>query len=264
MAHARCRPRARQLDMDYVCAKDTDQPPLYHDDTLMQPTVPGRASFVQRKAASVLYMLERTVGQLLMRDVLRRLVARAFESRRLALSTKLFLRIARKVTGRGPEIVLLAQQFVYRPGCPKFRARLDYSRKKDFVVLYFEQTCTHPGILPYVGPLTIRVHETTGACDHIVNIVDATHMCVPPRGPAAPPRLRDVLTSVVLERFFEARGRLRFEFPYKSKQKKLRQHRTILDPDTYNELRTLAVRPANEAPRVRPAAPSPPPPPGLI
>lgn len=138
------------------------------------------------------------------------------------------------------EVAALADTYIYSAGCPIFKAKADYNKKRDFVVIRFSQSNTRKGAPPVVGALTFRVHETTGSFDHVVNITGTEHMCADTAARCAitPP----VRTHVGgRPRGLGCRA-ARFEFAYNSKQKKLRHRRALLDPDVNHEFRDLVVR----------------------
>ena len=87
-------------------------------------------------------------------------------------------RLQRQLSKRDKEVVLLADQYIFRPGCPILTARVDYNKKRDFVVLRLSQSSSDRSASLYKGSVTVRVHETSGSFDHVVNITEASHVYV--------------------------------------------------------------------------------------
>lgn len=116
----------------------------------------------------------------------------------------------------------MADQFIFKSGCPIFNINYHYNRKRNMVEIKLQQSSTrahedviHPDgtvvnrVPAYMGTLTLRVHETENTYDHVLSIDDYAH---------------------------------EFEFIYKSKAKRLRKPYAINHEETIYDLRPFAVR----------------------
>ncbi len=89
------------------------------------------------------------------------------------LSTVLFLKLARKLSGK-LEIKEFADQWIYRSGSPILSVRYTFNRKKMVIEVIIKQRSSNEGMVganpKFTGPITIRVQEPAGTFDTEVRL----------------------------------------------------------------------------------------------
>lgn len=177
---------------------DVGRPPLYNH-ALPSPIDLDDLEFIELKAPLVLWMLDKRMckggGSLGLSRVIPKIMVAAMSGELIqnALSTHWFLKSCRKISG--VDLKSFADQWIYHSGCPKFKFRYVFNRKKMVVEITMTQENTNTisgkessvinGIQIDAGPslskemvtplftgnLTARIHEADGTpYEHILDI----------------------------------------------------------------------------------------------
>ncbi|RUS23026.1 hypothetical protein BC937DRAFT_93382, partial [Endogone sp. FLAS-F59071] len=185
-------------DIARCCAMDVGRPPLYNH-ALPSPIDLDDLEFIELKAPLVLWMLDKRMckggGSLGLSRVIPKIMVAAMSGELIqnALSTHWFIKSCRKISG--VELKSFADQWIYHSGCPKFKFRYVFNRKKMVVEITMTQENTNTiggkegsvvnGIPIDAGPslsnemvtplftgnLTARIHEADGTpYEHILDI----------------------------------------------------------------------------------------------
>lgn len=132
-------------DMQRVLEWDVGSMPPICQPQVLDPPDAAILPFVNLKAPLVLYILDRKLGKsgtsLGLSRVLPKLFLSAIsgELQNNALSTHMFLRICRKVSG--VDLRTFAEQWIYGSGCPSFGFSASFNRKKMAVEITMRQEC---------------------------------------------------------------------------------------------------------------------------
>lgn len=128
--------------------------------------------WLRAKGRVVLAMLERRLERSNLQRVFMHLWSEACEGRLPggALTTRAFLRSAKKMTGRDPGT--FAEQWIYGTGAPVFNCSFVYNRKRSTLEVELKQTTIGQPSKRWTGSLLIRVHEQEGVFDHSVHVDD--------------------------------------------------------------------------------------------
>ena len=153
---------------DYTALYDNVQP-LYYSNYGHPFDVIGNKIF-KKKAALVMYAIERRVGPDSFRKVLSSLVSPSYDSDLdKNLSTKKFLKIIRKVTGN--DLRPFAERWIYGKGCPNLSCGFVFNKRKHIIEFALKQN--KKPLIP--GSVYVRVNELEGTYDHIVNFDEEIH-----------------------------------------------------------------------------------------
>ena len=144
---------------------------------------PPDISFINLKAPLVLHILDRHMAKAGTSLGLSRILPRLFlaalsdELPGNLLSTQFFFKTCRKVSGI--DLQTFQDQWVFGSGCPHFRLRTNFIRKKFTVELHVNEVIPAEASTKrptpfFDGSLTVRIHEADGApFEHVVDIKSA-------------------------------------------------------------------------------------------
>ncbi|KZT04071.1 zincin [Laetiporus sulphureus 93-53] len=158
---------------------------------LFEPPDPVTLAFINLKSPLILHILDRHLGKSGTSLELSRVLLKVFlsaisgELPNNTLSTHLFLRTCRKVSGIDPHS--FAEQWIYGSGCPMFGFSATFNCKKMVVEISMHQEApafkVHENnevtkvlmkpaaVLFFEGQMTIHIHEADGMpYEHILNI----------------------------------------------------------------------------------------------
>ena len=130
-------------DMDRVVSMDTGNMPPLCAQASSEPPDPTVLAFINVKAPIVLYILDRRLGKSGTALGLSRVLPKVFltaisgEMANNAVSTHSFLRTCRKVSG--VDIRSFSDQWIFGSGCPNFKFRATFNKKKMAVELNMAQ-----------------------------------------------------------------------------------------------------------------------------
>ena len=132
-------------DMQRVLEWDVGSMPPICQPQSLEPPDAAILPFINLKSPLVLYILDRKLGKsgtsLGLSRVLPKLFLSAIsgELQNNSLSTHMFLRICRKVSG--VDVRTFAEQWIYGSGCPSFGFSASFNRKKMAVEITMRQEC---------------------------------------------------------------------------------------------------------------------------
>ncbi|KAF7307415.1 Transcription initiation factor TFIID subunit 2 [Mycena indigotica] len=174
-------------DMQRVVERDNGTVPPLCQPTRLEPPDASELPFMNLKAPLVLHCLDRKLGKsgtsLGLSRVLPKIFLSALTGDMTTLSTQVFLRTCRKVSG--VDLRTFADQWIYGSGCPTFFFAASFNRKKMAVEITMRQDCPayrfHEGneymmalnkpIQTFEGQMTVRIHEADGTpYEHVLDI----------------------------------------------------------------------------------------------
>ncbi|KAJ7750340.1 hypothetical protein B0H16DRAFT_1550372 [Mycena metata] len=174
-------------DMQRVVEWDRGLMPPICQPTRLEPPDASEMPFINLKAPLVLHILDRKLGKsgtsLGLSRVLPKIFLSALTGDSNTISTHMFLRTCRKVSGVDPRT--FADQWIYGSGCPMFAFSASFNRKKMAVEITMRQDCPAHNVLkdnehamammkpvPYFeGQMTVRIHEADGTpYEHVLDI----------------------------------------------------------------------------------------------
>ncbi|KAJ6601377.1 hypothetical protein DFH09DRAFT_1490642 [Mycena vulgaris] len=174
-------------DMQRVVERDTGLMPPICQPTRLEPPDAAELPFINLKAPLVLHILDRKLGKsgtsLGLSRVLPKIFLSALSGENNTISTHMFLRTCRKVSGVDPRT--FADQWIYGSGCPMFGFSASFNRKKMAVEITMRQTCPAYSLLEgnehsmalmkpvpfFEGQMTVRIHEADGTpYEHVLDI----------------------------------------------------------------------------------------------
>ncbi|KAJ7150184.1 hypothetical protein C8R46DRAFT_1008308 [Mycena filopes] len=174
-------------DMERVVERDRGAMPPICQPTRLEPPDAAEIPFINLKAPLVLHILDRKLGKsgtsLGLSRVLPKIFLSALTGDNNTISTHMFLRTCRKVSGVDPRT--FADQWIYGSGCPAFHFTASFNRKKMAVEIVMKQDCEAHATLasnehlmalmkpvPYFeGQMTVRIHEADGTpYEHVLDI----------------------------------------------------------------------------------------------
>lgn len=166
-------------DMDFVCATDTDQPPISDAEFPSHLDRELRRVFVKRKGRLVLHMLEKSLGADALDGAIRRIFQTENDTGIVDVTFSQLLKLLKRNTVKDKEVKNLTDHYVYQSGCPIITCEYAYSRKRNVVELRLGQTSTCAATSSdsprFATPVTLRVHETENSYEHIYTIEDVSH-----------------------------------------------------------------------------------------
>ncbi|KAK7013851.1 hypothetical protein R3P38DRAFT_3362753 [Favolaschia claudopus] len=173
--------------MQRVVERDNDLMPPICQPTRLEPPDAAEMAFINLKAPLVLHILDRKLGKSGMSLGLSRVLPKIFLSALTGdnntISTHMFLRTCRKVSGVDPRT--FAEQWIYGCGCPVFEFSASFNRKKMAVEITLRQECPAYKMLEgndhamalqkpvrlFEGQMTVRIHEADGTpYEHVLGI----------------------------------------------------------------------------------------------
>lgn len=175
-------------DLDRLCAWDIGMPPLYEAGAFEPPDA-ATLPFVNLKAPLVLHILDRRLRKMGASVGLGRVIPKVFlqamtgEMTNNMLSTQLFLRTCRKVSGA--DLRLFTEHWIRGSGCPRFICSANFNRKKLLIEMNIRQevpaaqfAAARPGdalaanaVPLFEGQMTVRIHEADGTpYEHVLEI----------------------------------------------------------------------------------------------
>ncbi|RUP51965.1 LOW QUALITY PROTEIN: hypothetical protein BC936DRAFT_144128 [Jimgerdemannia flammicorona] len=181
-------------DISRCCAMDVGRPPLYNHS--LPPIDPDDLEFMELKAPLVLWMLDKRMrkggGTLGLSRVIPKIMVAQMSGELVhnALSTHWLFKLCRKISG--VELKSFIDQWIYHSGCPKFKFRYVFNRKKMVVEITMTQENTNAASgheysdvigMPadetatplFTGNLTARIHEADGTpYEHILDIQEVS------------------------------------------------------------------------------------------
>ncbi|KAF7302980.1 Transcription initiation factor TFIID subunit 2 [Mycena kentingensis (nom. inval.)] len=174
-------------DMERVLERDTGLCPPLCQPTRLEPPDASEIPFMNLKAPLVLHSLDRKLGKsgtsLGLSRVLPKIFLSALTGDMNTISTQMFLRTCRKVTG--VDVRLFAEQWIYGSGCPVFQFAASFNRKKMAVEISMRQECAaykynegneymmavYKPVQVFEGQMTVRIHEADGTpYEHVLDI----------------------------------------------------------------------------------------------
>ncbi|KAJ7508635.1 hypothetical protein B0H11DRAFT_37054 [Mycena galericulata] len=174
-------------DMQRVVERDTGLMPPICQPTRLEPPDAAELPFINLKAPLVLHILDRKLGKsgtsLGLSRVLPKIFLSALTGENNTISTHMFLRTCRKVSGVDPRT--FADQWIYGSGCPAFGFSASFNRKKMAVEITMRQECPAFKMLEgndhsmallkpvpsFEGQMTVRIHEADGTpYEHVLDI----------------------------------------------------------------------------------------------
>ncbi|KAJ7292844.1 hypothetical protein C8J57DRAFT_1444279 [Mycena rebaudengoi] len=176
-------------DMQRVVERDTGLMPPICQPTRLEPPDASEIPFINLKAPLVLHILDRKLGKsgtsLGLSRVLPKIFLSALTGENNTISTHMFLRTCRKVSGVDPRT--FADQWIYGSGCPAFGFSASFNRKKMAVEITMRQECPAYKALEgkgnehsmallkpvpfFEGQMTVRIHEADGTpYEHVLDI----------------------------------------------------------------------------------------------
>ncbi|KAJ6623113.1 hypothetical protein B0H10DRAFT_2011228 [Mycena sp. CBHHK59/15] len=174
-------------DMQRVVERDTGLMPPICQPTRLEPPDYSEIPFINLKAPLVLHILDRKLGKsgtsLGLSRVLPKIFLSALTGENNTISTHMFLRTCRKVSGVDPRT--FADQWIYGSGCPAFGFSASFNRKKMAVEITMRQECPAYKALEgnehsmallkpvpfFEGQMTVRIHEADGTpYEHVLDI----------------------------------------------------------------------------------------------
>ncbi|KAJ6520284.1 hypothetical protein C8R45DRAFT_55863 [Mycena sanguinolenta] len=174
-------------DMQRVVERDTGLMPPICQPTRLEPPEASEIAFINLKAPLVLHILDRKLGKsgtsLGLSRVLPKIFLSALTGENNTISTHMFLRTCRKVSGVDPRT--FAEQWIYGCGCPTFAFSAAFNRKKMAVEFTMRQDCPaykmNEGnensmammkpVRCFEGQMTVRIHEADGTpYEHVLDI----------------------------------------------------------------------------------------------
>ncbi|KAJ7611016.1 hypothetical protein FB45DRAFT_329816 [Roridomyces roridus] len=172
-------------DMQRVAERDRGLMPPICQPTKLEP--PDELPFINLKAPLVLHILDRKLGKsgtsLGLSRVLPKIFLSALTGESNTISTHMFLRTCRKVSGVDPRT--FADQWIYGSGCPSFGFSASFNRKKMAVEITMRQDCPaytalekiehtmvlYKPVACFEGQMTVRIHEADGTpYEHVLDI----------------------------------------------------------------------------------------------
>ncbi|KAJ7086593.1 hypothetical protein C8R43DRAFT_939447 [Mycena crocata] len=174
-------------DMQRVVERDTGLMPPICQPTRLEPPDASELPFINLKAPLVLHILDRKLGKsgtsLGLSRVLPKIFLSALTGENNTISTHMFLRTCRKVSGVDPRT--FADQWIYGSGCPSFGFSASFNRKKMAVEITMRQDCPAYQMIEgnehsmallkpvpcFEGQMTVRIHEADGTpYEHVLDI----------------------------------------------------------------------------------------------
>ncbi|KAJ7070580.1 hypothetical protein C8F01DRAFT_1106921 [Mycena amicta] len=174
-------------DMQRVVERDNGTVPPLCQPTRLEPPDASEIPFMNLKAPLVLHCLDRKLGKsgtsLGLSRVLPKIFLSALTGDMTTISTQMFLRTCRKVTG--VDLRTFAEQWIYGSGCPSFFFNASFNRKKMAVEITMRQECPAHRFLDgndymmallkpvpvFEGQMTVRIHEADGTpYEHVLDI----------------------------------------------------------------------------------------------
>ncbi|KAK7063812.1 transcription initiation factor TFIID subunit 2 [Favolaschia claudopus] len=174
-------------DMQRVVERDNGLMPPICQPTRLEPPDAAEMAFINLKAPLVLHILDRKLGKsgtsLGLSRVLPKIFLSALTGDNNTISTHMFLRTCRKVSGVDPRT--FAEQWIYGCGCPVFGFSASFNRKKMAVEITMRQECPAYKMLEgndhamalqkpvrfFEGQMTVRIHEADGTpYEHVLDI----------------------------------------------------------------------------------------------
>ncbi|KAJ6541894.1 hypothetical protein B0H19DRAFT_1175115 [Mycena capillaripes] len=174
-------------DMQRVVERDTGLMPPVCQPTRLEPPDAAELAFINLKAPLVLHILDRKLGKsgtsLGLSRVLPKIFLSALSGENNTISTHMFLRTCRKVSGVDPRT--FADQWIYGSGCPTFGFSATFNRKKMAVEITMRQECPAFKMIEgnehsmallkpvpfFEGQMTVRIHEADGTpYEHVLDI----------------------------------------------------------------------------------------------
>ncbi|KAF8204343.1 hypothetical protein K438DRAFT_1716031 [Mycena galopus ATCC 62051] len=174
-------------DMQRVVERDTGLMPPICQPTRLEPPDAAEIAFINLKAPLVLHILDRKLGKsgtsLGLSRVLPKIFLSALTGENNTISTHMFLRTCRKVSGVDPRT--FAEQWIYGSGCPTFAFSAAFNRKKMAVEILMRQNCPAFNMIEgnehsmallkpvrcFEGQMTVRIHEADGTpYEHVLDI----------------------------------------------------------------------------------------------
>ncbi|KAF7302593.1 Transcription initiation factor TFIID subunit 2 [Mycena chlorophos] len=174
-------------DMQRVVERDNGTVPPLCQPTRLEPPDASEVAFMDLKAPLVLHCLDRKLGKsgtsLGLSRVLPKIFLSALTGDSTSLSTQMFLRTCRKVSG--VDLRTFAEQWIYGSGCPTFYFSASFNRKKMAVEITMKQDCSahrnienseymvamNKPVPTFEGQMTVRIHEADGTpYEHVLDI----------------------------------------------------------------------------------------------
>ncbi|KAJ7897366.1 hypothetical protein B0H14DRAFT_2677986 [Mycena olivaceomarginata] len=166
-------------DMQRVVERDTGTMPPICQPTRLEPPDAAEISHINLKAP----LLGKSGTSLGLSRVLPKIFLSALTGENNTISTHMFLRTCRKVSGVDPRT--FAEQWIYGSGCPTFGFSASFNRKKMAVEITMRQECPAYKMLEgnehalallkpvriFEGQMTVRIHEADGTpYEHVLDI----------------------------------------------------------------------------------------------